>query len=288
LLLVTGLLVAVGRYQAMENLIKVIVVLFTLLTLIATGLSLTYIDPTQPLSRPITLEPATLFFLIAITGWMPIGNVAAIMLSNWIVAKSAETGADRATTVRLDYNIGYLATTLLALCFVLIGTVFLLGNDQPIPGGSVGFAAMLIDLYSQILGGIAGTLIALAAFAVMFSTLISVLDGFPRIYVELFSVISRKPVNNPHRQQIGFLAALILGAALMLLVFMNSFTGFIDLVTTLGFLVAPVVVYLNERIMLSDQIDKSLQPSRALLAWNRTALVVFSATAIAYLALRQL
>lgn len=49
-----------------------------------------------------------------------------------------------------------------------------------------GFASQILELYAQTLGEWARPLVGVCALAVMFSTTLTVLDGFPRAISTLF------------------------------------------------------------------------------------------------------
>ena len=132
LMIVTALIVAVGRYHFIENITKVFVVLFAILTLgsaIAT-LSL-LLAGSNVIALPLQPNREAFGFVVAVTGWMPSGNVAAILLAAWVCAKAkTENRPIPVSEARFDFNVGYCSAMVLALCFVMMGTAVLLGSGQ--------------------------------------------------------------------------------------------------------------------------------------------------------------
>jgi len=87
--------------------------------------------------------------------------------------------------VRFDFNLGYLFTVFLALCFVFLGTVFLFNTGVPVSSSADGFATQLIAFFTGTIGQWAYPIIASAAIAVMFSTLLTLVDACPRGYATI-------------------------------------------------------------------------------------------------------
>ena len=82
------------------------------------------------------------------------------------------------------------------------------------------------------------------------------------------------------------LAVLMGGAMIVVLYLQAQFTRLIDLATTLSFLAAPVLGYLNYRVVTGDRVAEVLRPPRwwRLLAW--AGLVFLSGLGVAYLVWR--
>jgi Mn2+/Fe2+ NRAMP family transporter len=236
-----------------------------------------------------------LFFSVAVAGWMPVGMGGAVFISLWVGAKSRLLGRPMTVSeARLDFNIGYIGTVLLALCFLLMGTALLFNADVELSGSSVGFAAQLVTLFSQSVGGWVKPVIALAALAVMFSTVLAVVDGFPRVYANVTRRLleSRSPAT-PAWSRLGedrlysiFLLLQALVALGLLLGFLSSFGAFIDLATTAGFVVAPAIVYLNHRIIRSPAVPVEARPPAWLYLWSGFSVYLLSAVSLAYLVFR--
>ena len=149
LLLFTTVLVAIGRYRIIESFTSILVLVFSVLTVITTLASLQALgDSPQSAFPPFPLTVENWSFAIAVSGWMPIGNTAAIMLAAWILAKTRESGRSPADA-RFDFNLGYLVSVALAICFLLIGAAVLHGSGETLPGASGPFVTSFVRLYTD-------------------------------------------------------------------------------------------------------------------------------------------
>ncbi|MBW2457362.1 MAG: divalent metal cation transporter, partial [Deltaproteobacteria bacterium] len=179
---ICGGLLAAGRYQWLDRITKVLVVVLTLSTLVATVMVLPRVNWGGPWWLGTgQLDPKTIFFIAALVGWMPSAFDVAVWQSLWTLAKRDATG--HAPTMRqsmADFHVGYLGTAFLAVCFVLLGAGVMHGTGTQFSPSAGKFAGQVIGLYAQTLGQWAKPVIGVAATAVMFSTTLAVVDGFPR------------------------------------------------------------------------------------------------------------
>ncbi len=287
LLVMTAILVAFGRYRVIESITGILVLLFSLLTLITTLASLSaFSSATESAFPAFPLTSENWSFAIAISGWMPIGNTAAIMLAAWILAKQRDTGRT-ATDSRFDFNLGYLASVVLALCFLLIGAAVLHGSGAVLPAASGPFVTTFVGLYTQAIGDWSSALVSLAALAVMYSTLLAIVDGFPRMMSE-FSAELFAAGSEEKAQSLYFPAMIVVvgAASALLFFFFNAFATFIDIVTFTGFLAAPIVAWANQLAICGDNVAAEHQPGSRLVRWNQTAVVVLTLATLGYLYLR--
>lgn len=79
-----------------------------------------------------------------------------------------------------DFNFGYIISAALALVFITLGAVLIYGTGNAIEQNSAKFANQVVNLYTNAIGGWSYYVIAIAAFAIMFGTCITVLDGYSR------------------------------------------------------------------------------------------------------------
>jgi Mn2+/Fe2+ NRAMP family transporter len=281
---------AAGRYRLLESVTKLLVVIFSLLTVVAAVAAVSAIEPAQSLARPFALNRENLFFAVAVAGWMPVGMGGSILLSLWVLARSsARSRALSITEASVDFNIGYIGTAALALCFLLMGTALLLGSGQELAAGSVGFAAQLIALFTETVGPWVRPVIGVAALAVMFSTVLTVIDGFARVYADvttrlLLDASGASPATD--RIYVVYMVFQAAVALLLLVFFLQSFGAFIDFVTTVGFIVAPVIALFNHRVMTSAAVPVAQQPARWLRTWSLAGIVVLTVLSVAFLVYR--
>lgn len=287
LLVLTAALVAVGRYRVIESITGILVLLFSVLTLITTLASLpAFVSSPVPALPAFPLTGENWSFAIAISGWMPIGNTAAIMLAAWILAKRSDTGRS-AGDARFDFNLGYLASVLLALCFLFIGAAVLHGSGEALPGASGPFVTAFVGLYTQAIGGWSRLLVSVAALAVMYSTLLAITDGFPRMMSEFIAELFDGG-SEARAESLYFPAmiSVVAAAGALLFFFFSAFASFIDIVTFTGFLAAPVVAWANQLVICGDNVPAEHRPGNALVRWNQVAVVVLTLATLGYLYLR--
>ena len=286
---VSSVALALGRYRLLERTSKLFVALFAVLTVVATVAALGAFDQQRPLAAPVALTRENLFFSVAVAGWMPVGMGAAVFISLWVCAKSRLLGRPISVReARFDFNLGYAGTVVLALCFLLMGTALLFGGGVDVAESSVGFASQLVGLFADAVGPWVRVVIGVAALAVMFSTVITVIDGFPRVYAN----VSRRLLGTSaagfgeERLYLGFLVAQAAVALALLLYLLQSFNVFIDFATTAGFVTAPVIAFLNHRVIGATTIPEPDRPPRWLKAWSAAGVTVLTAASLLYLYFR--
>ncbi len=288
LLILTALLVSVGRYRMLETATGVLVLLFSALTVITTLACLPVLVASDDLLPPFPLTAANWSFAIAVSGWMPIGNTAAMMLAAWILARNRAGGRSLADA-RFDFNLGYLASVVLALCFLVMGAAVLHGSGEGTPGASGAFVTSFVGLYTRAIGSWSTLLVSLAALAVMYSTLLAIVDGFPRLLGEFAAELTGQ--HGEDRASAWYLPAMVIvvaAAGALLYFLLSAFSTFIDVVTITGFLAAPIIAWANERVIRGGNVPPAVQPGRPLIRWNRLAVILLTLATLGYFALRWL
>jgi len=268
LMLACVLLLQFGGYPALEKLVKILVIIFTVLTLIATANAMITRDIFSGFTLfPANLGPGAIFFIVAFIGWMPTGLEASVWQSMWTLKKAGEKTSDETNRqFRLDFNIGFVGTTLLAVCFIILGTALMHGEGEHFPASAPAFIARVIALYSSTIGAWSVPLIGVCTFAVLFSTVITVIDGFPRALMTAAERLKtdEAPWREEHLQKgrlyLVFMIAGCLGAYALILFWTASFKMFIDFATTVSFVYAPVVAYLNHRAMHNPEVPAAQRP----------------------------
>ena len=192
-----------------------------------------------------------------------------------------------------DFHIGYFGTLLLALCFVLLGTGVMHNSGVEFEASPAGFAAQLINLYRQTLGDWSGPLIGTVAVAVMFSTVLAGLDGYPRAAVSIFRIYKERETGDAQvatlidkRAYALTVSVLATGSLIILYFLVSSLQVVVDVAATIMFLFAPVVAWLNHRVMKSSLVPSEARPARGLFALSLAGIVWLSAFSAYFLYLR--
>jgi Mn2+/Fe2+ NRAMP family transporter len=294
LLALCNLLLLVGRYRWLDAINKLVVAVLTVTTLAATALVLPKIQwsamPLLPELSAFT-DPRSVAFMVALVGWMPSAFDISIWHSMWTLARREQTGyAPRVEEAVRDFDIGYLGTALMALCFVLLGAGVMYGSGEAFDDRAAVFAQQVIALYTRSLGEWAAPLIGLAAATVMFSTTLTVADGFPRALTGLVHRLREgetpgapTPRGRPYWLSITVLAAGSLAIIGYALSGGAAFKSLVDLATSLSFLTAPALAWLNHRAINAPEVPAAARPSALLNAWSLAGIVFSAAFAVWYL-----
>ncbi len=192
LLFITIAILVIGKYKALESFCKILVIGFCITTLITTFIALVGFESSsmEPISVLAFDRPTTLF-LVSIAGWMPTGILGAVMLSNWVLARKNNSGGVPFTRKEadFDFHVGYGSSIFLAACFVILGYIVIRGAGDTIANDSAGFSVQIISLFTSTIGNWVFLLIAATIVAVMYSTLLALVDGFPRLTVGVLNTL---------------------------------------------------------------------------------------------------
>lgn len=288
LLFITIAILAVGKYKALESFCKILVIGFCITTLITTFIALVGFESStmEPISELAFDRPTTLF-LVSIAGWMPTGILGAVMLSNWVLARKNNSKGLPFTRKEadFDFHVGYGSSIFLAACFVILGYIVIRGAGDTIANDSAGFSVQIISLFTSTIGNWVFLLIAATIVAVMYSTLLALVDGFPRLTVDVLNTLWPNITTAIKETNLYFilfgLLFVLVGSVFFL--FMNSFTQFIDFVTATGFIITPIIAAFNHVIIFSNDISPEERPSQLLKIWSYSTITIFTTVTILWL-----
>lgn len=300
ILAVCATLLSCGGYVWLDRFIKVVMPVLSICTIWAMATQWQNINWSWGALIPqsAVFDMAGIAFCVALIGWMPSAIDISVWSSLWTLARAKHAGTKpEPRNVLLDFDAGYIATLFLALAFVLLGTGLMHGHGLTFENNASKFAAQVIDLYTTSLGGWARPVIGTAAFLVMLSTVVTVVDAFPRVLAALVvqlrlafssraSADDSVPQEGDRRVYRASFFVLCAGALAILVWGMSSFTALVDLATTLSFLTAPVLSYFNHRAIHAPQVPRHLQPGPAMTAWSWVAIVLQAVFAIYFLWLK--
>jgi Mn2+/Fe2+ NRAMP family transporter len=199
-----------------------------------------------------------LTFLIAFLGWMPAPLDISIWHSIWSIEKD-KTSVIKTNTkdAIFDFNIGYISTLFLGICFLLLGTLVMYKSGTTFSNQGGVFAGQLIALYTKNLGDFSHIFIAIAAFTTMFSTTITTLDASPRAMNRTTKLL----VNKELKYGYWFWIILLFSGTLYILqYFMSNMGLLIKIATILSFLTAPFYAILNYVLVTGKHMPKEHQP----------------------------
>ena len=260
------IVLATGKYNALDGLLKVVSAILLISTLVAVSIAtLNGSVPTIDGFIPKEIMTASgISFVVALMGWMP----TAVDMSTWtgLWAEERVKQTNYKPTLKetlLDFNIGYGITGVLAVVFLSLGALVMYGTGIELSNNSSAFAAQLIGLYTQSIGEWSYLIIAVAAFSTMFSTSITVLDGYGRVMNRIMKIIT----NKEHKGSYTFWIIIVaVGGYLVIAQFLNNLRSLVDLATTVSFIIAPLAAILNYKVIFSNEVDRAHTPP----AWLKT------------------
>jgi len=273
-----------GQYARAEKIVKVLVLVFSVMVIVATLFSLPLLGSGgRDVFAVLTPDKSFALFVIAMAGWMPMPTNGAVMLSKWICEKRNAVGQsfDHASALA-DFKIGYALTLILALCFVVMGTAVLFESGREVPSSAAGFASELFGIFTSVIGDWLYPVIASGGIAVIWSTQIALMDALPRVMDRLASILGGRAADAPSHYT-RFLLIQVVGVTLMLLFLMKEFTAFLYFATGMGFITSPAIAYYNYRAITSDEIAVEFRPQTGMLIWSWTGIFFLSAFALAFL-----
>jgi Mn2+/Fe2+ NRAMP family transporter len=254
-----SVILILGKYQWLDKLIKVIMVTLAISSILAVSVAFAKND--TPLSfQQVFPDSSGLLFLIAFLGWMPAPLDISIWHSIWTIEKNKTQANNSLRDSLFDFNVGYIATILLALCFLGLGALVMFGSGSQFSNQGGEFAQQLIELYTSNLGQAAYGIIGIAAFTTMLSTTLTTLDASPRAMSKTIQLLFSKEKN----YYLPWMIILTFGTAAIFLFLLSEMGQLVQIATVLSFMTAPLYSFLNYRLVISKAMPKEHQPKKGL------------------------
>jgi Mn2+/Fe2+ NRAMP family transporter len=247
-----------GSFKLLDAIIKVIGILLLLSTITAFIIVL--------FKGPVSNESlfsfnqidttAYILFLIPLMGWMPTAVDLSAWISLWTIERIKQTGYQpKLRETLFDFNLGYIISALLAICFVTLGAFVMFGTGISFSKSGVAFSGEVINLYTHTFGDWAYLIIAISAFSIMFGTCIAVFDGYARAMSETIKLLfqekkQRKSKEGNKSKNLYRIILLIIsiGAFALIARFHQDKEGFgklVNLATSVSFIIAPIIAVFN-------------------------------------------
>ncbi len=259
------LILIIGKYKWLNNIMKWVILLLTITTIIT--LLAAFAQPIEKIAEKVSFNFSNsldVLFLIALVGWMPAPLDISLWHSEWTLADQHSKDVKKTL---FDFKIGYWGTTFLAIVFVALGTIILRGSGEELSSSGAVFSTQVIGMYTETLGSWSFIIVATAAFTTMFSTTLTVLDAFPRVLDKAISLSFKQSAKSIGKNYVGLLIFIILGALTVLLFLMENMKQLIDLATSISFLTAPILALLMLKVSLKNKaVLKSYSKMERLLA----------------------
>lgn len=247
----------IGKYSALDKMIKIIGSALLITTLIAFVFAILEgpIDPVQGFKPPSLQTNTAVLFLIALMGWMPTAVDLSAWNSLWTVERIKETGYR--PTLRetlMDFHLGYWISSVLAVFFVVLGSYMMYGSGITLDNNSAGFANQVIEMYTGFIGKWSYFIIAIAAFSIMFGTCVAVFDGYGRSMARSMELIRNRVLKRAYAFNV---LLTVVGAYVIIHFFGKNMKVLVDIATTISFLIAPVIAVVNYRLVTTNFPEES-------------------------------
>ncbi len=263
-------LIIIGHYKFLDSLMKIFMITLVLATSIA--VVIVFIKPIV-ISNVIYTQPAFdikyIPFMLALMGWMPGPIELSVWHSLWLEAFNRNNKKDlNFQEARCDFNIGYFLTMFAAILFLILGSEVLHKSGQLMSDNGMEFTDQLVSVYALTIGSWSEIIISLAVAMAILSTVITLIDIYPRTLASSLIVLKPKLVEKRRTlHALVIIASVISG--LIVLSYIGSFKLLLDIVTTTAFLSSPIFAYMNHRLVYGGFIDKKYQPNKFMyiLSW---------------------
>ena len=256
--IVCVLILIIGRYKFLDNLMKFVIILLTLSTVVAVFFAGFNSNTSIEINQVFPRTEVGIIFLAAFMGWMPAPMDVSIWQSIWTLEKTKKEDSFKIKDALFDFNTGYLTTIILGLSFLSLGAFVMYGSGEVFSNSGGEFAKQLINLYTSSIGDSVFLIIAIAAFTTMFSTTITCLDASPRamkISSELLNLNGFKSYNL-------WIFLLSAGTLSIFIFFISEMGSLVKIATILSFITAPFYAYINYKLINSSYTPKKFRPSK--------------------------
>lgn len=245
LLMCCFLILQVGNFSIFDHLMKGIMLMLAISTLLAVVFSFGVQTEISTSSQRVfrVSNGDDLEFLLAFVGWMPAPLDIAIWHSIWSLSKG-----NTKTSNEFDFKVGFYGTALLGICFLILGANTMYGSGILLSPSAKGFAAQLLEVFTNSLGGWAYWVVTVAAFTTMLSTTLTCFDAMPRVMCHIGKELS---FHQNLQSLLLWRALLFLGTVIILFYFTHSMKQMVNFATIVSFLTAPVLAWLSYRLVIA-------------------------------------
>ena len=275
------IILTVGKYKLLDNFIKIVILILAISTVFAVGYATNDNMLELNVDQIFPDEVSGIIFLAAFMGWMPAPLDVSIWQSIWTKEKLNLNNKIKYKSALFDFNVGYISTVFLGLCFVALGAFVMFGSGQTFSNNGSEFANQLIKLYTANLGENVKIFISVAAFTTMLSTTITCLDASPRAMSQTLKLLNYKKISGYNTW------ILIISIVTMIIfVFFESEMGsLIKIATILSFITAPIYAIMNYSLVNSAHMPKKFKLSKSMKFYSISGIIFLTIFSIWYITL---
>lgn len=275
------LILLIGKYKFLDKLIKFVIMLLAISTVLAVVFAANKSNNQISLQQVFPSTSLNIAFLVAFMGWMPAPLDISIWQSIWTLEKKKKIKRLQKQEIIFDFNIGYITTIFLGICFMSLGFFVMYGTDQTFSSNGGVFASQLISLYTQSIGESVFIIIAIAAFTTMFSTTITCLDASPRAMKKTFELLDIKQLAS-YKLWIGILS---FGTSFIFIFLMSEMGFLVKVATILSFVTTPFYAIINHILIYSRHNPENNRPKRSIKILSILGIIFLTCFTVWYLTL---
>ncbi len=280
------LLLIIGKYRLLENSLKAVISILFVALVITTILVIDKgpVPGASTYNRPEIFNEVGILFLIGLMGWMPTAVEASGWVSLWSIENFKTMKEKPSLKIALqEFGLGYFLTALLAVFFLVIGWLTLYGTGTELSGSAVVFADQVVSLFTVHIGNWAYFLIAVAAFATMFSTCMTAHDAVSRVSLDVLQKLYPKTSTFSHHN--AFAIAVVVMAIvnwIVISLFSANMAQLVALATFVSFVLAPLLGWMNLKTVTGKDVPVDFRPKSGLRILTYAGVVFLSLFALYY------
>jgi Mn2+/Fe2+ NRAMP family transporter len=284
LIVACALLILLGHYTLLDGLAKGIIIFLAISTLAAVAFAIPHRPAMPPgFDPPSPYTWASFAFIVSLLGWMPAPIDLSAWSSLWMFSRKEQTG--HFATVKesaIDFYIGYVSTTILALLFVALGALVMFGTGASFSNKGIAFSRQFVNLYTATIGSWSYLLILSAAFMTMFSTTLTCVDGYPRSLAACCTLIGNLPPKRfVYIHRLWIIVSVVIGS-IVVFFFVKNLLQLLTFAAVVSFLTSPVLAFINYKVMTGSNVSANDQPGPFLKYVSWAGLAFFALMALGY------
>ena len=286
-------ILVIGKYNALDSLIKIVAIVMLVSTVTAFLLVLYNgpIEPVEGFTPKDLLTVSGIFFLLALMGWMPAPLEISSWNSLWTLERIKQSNyKPRLKETIFEFKFAYFLTGILAIMFVTLGSYIFFGSGEELPNNNAQFAYEVVTLYTQTIGDWSHVIISASAFAIMFGTIIAVFDGYSRSLKRTIELLFTQNENiQGIKSRILYVVLLLIiaiGSLVVIFQFGNNLKALVDFATVLSFIVAPIIAIFNFRLVTGKYLPKLDHPSTIMKITSVTGIIFLIGFALLFLVIK--
>lgn len=164
-----------------------------------------------------------------------------------------------------DFDVGYIGTALLALVFLALGALVQYGSGTEVQMAGAAYIGQLINMYAATIGEWSRWLVTFIAFACMYGTTLTVIDGYSRTNMESLRLVTGTSHLSGNRALSVWIVFAAVAGLCVILFFKGAVLPMLKFAMIASFVSTPVFAWLN--LGLAHRSQRGQQPWLMVLAW---------------------